>query len=139
MPLPSQALLRAQDLSVYQGDDWAATVAVTNYDGSLPDLTGWTAQAQFRIGTADQVPTVAAEVQCTVVPPNNVSCYLSHQQTTLLVEPTYQWDFQLTSPAGDIVTLLRGTVGMCFEVTREPAAAMAAARREQARRELVRP
>lgn len=113
--------VRPQDLLIYQGDDWAATVTVTNNDGTLPDLTGWSSQSQFRVGIADQVPAIAAELQCTVVPPNGVSLYLSHDQTVLLISPSYLWDMQLTSPAGDVTTLLRGNVDVILEVTREAA------------------
>ena len=112
--------IRTANLSVYQGDDWAATVSVTNYDGSVPDLTGYTAQSQFREASADQDPDVAAELLCTVAPPNQISLFLDHDQTTLLTDPSYYWDLQIMSPAGDITTILTGSVNVTAEITREP-------------------
>lgn len=111
--------MRPADLAIYQGDDWAATVTVTNADGTPADLTGYTAQSQIRTGPADQTYLVAAELLCDVVLPNLISLSLTHDQTTLLTEPTYQWDLQITSSAGEITTILRGDVNVAPEVTRE--------------------
>lgn len=108
---------RQADLTLYQGDDWAATVNVLNLDMSPADLTGYTAQAQIRRSVADQDPVVAAELQATVELPNLVLLFLSHAQTTLLAGQ-YQWDLQLTSPQADIVTILAGGVNVTQEVTR---------------------
>jgi hypothetical protein len=116
--------IRQSNLAVYQGDDWAATVNVTNQDGSIPNLAGYTAQSQFRTASADQDPDVAAELQCTVVPPNQISLYLDHAQTTLLEEPSYYWDLQIVSPSGDITTILTGSAMITAEVTREPVPAL---------------
>lgn len=106
-----------QDLNIYQGDDWAATVTVRNCDGTQADLTGYTAQAQIRTGIADQTWKVAADILCAVSPPG-VSLSLTGLQTTLLTEPVYQWDLQLVSPDGIVTTILGGQVNMAFEVTR---------------------
>jgi hypothetical protein len=106
------------DLAIYQGDDWAATVAVNNCDGTTADLTGYTAQAQIRTGIADQTAAVAAQLLCAVAPPNEISISLTSAQTTLLTQPVYRWDLQITSPTGIITTILAGAVNMQFEVTR---------------------
>jgi len=113
--------VKAVDLDLYQGDDWAAMVAVLMTDMTPADLTGYTAQSQIRTGPADQVSNVAAEMVCTVVPPNNISLYLSHAQTTQLTGFGYQWDLQLTSAADEITTIMAGNVNVVQEVTREPA------------------
>jgi|SRR5215831_5361972 len=113
----------AVDLTLYQGDDWGANVVVSNPDLTAADLTGYTAQAQIRTGPADQQLTVAAEIQATVQLPNQVLLYLSHDQTTVLTGALYYWDLQLTSGAGQIVTVLAGKVKMTQEVTREVAGA----------------
>lgn len=106
------------DLTIYQGDDWAALVNVTNSDGTPADLTGYTAQAQFRTGIADQTWLVSAALQCVIVLPNQISLSLTSAQTTLLTEPVYCWDLQVTSPDGIVTTLMAGNVNMLFEVTR---------------------
>lgn len=108
-----------QNLAIYQGDDWAAMVSVLNSDGSIPDLTGYTAQAQIRQGPADQSWVIQAELLCVVVPLNQISLSLTSAQTTLLTEPQYQWDLQLTAPDGLITTIMAGQVQVAAEVTRE--------------------
>lgn len=109
------------DLCIFQGDDWAAWVTVLNAaDGSVPDLTGWTANAQIREGPADQVGVVAAEITATVVTPNNVSLYLPSLASTGLYGLYYCWDLQLTTNTGMLTTIVRGDVTVTKDVTREP-------------------
>lgn len=109
------------DLCIYQGDDWAGQVTVLNAaDGTPADLTGYTAQAQIRKAPADQAWWVAAEITCTVNPPNFISLQLTNQQTTLLTAIYYQWDLQIVSPAGLISTIMGGDVNVTLQVTREP-------------------
>jgi hypothetical protein len=108
------------DLSIYQGDDWAGLVTVSNPDLSPADLTGYTAQAQIRTGPADQDPLVAAELSCTVQVPNQVLLYLSNAQTGAFDgAQQYYWDLQLISATSQITTILFGEVILQQEVTRE--------------------
>jgi len=119
------------DLSIYQGDDWAATVTVTHQDLSPVDLTGYTAQAQVRTGPADQEPDVAAEIQSTIQLPNLVLLSLSSAQTTALTGTIYYWDLQIVSPApyNQTLTVLAGKVRVTQEITRESGAGAARIRR----------
>jgi hypothetical protein len=111
------------DLSIYQGDDWAGLVTVSNPDLTPADLTGYTAQAQIRTGPADQDPIVAAELSCTVQLPNQVLLYLNNTQTGALDgAQQYYWDLQLISTTSQITTILYGEVNLQQEVTREIAA-----------------
>jgi|SRR6516225_6809995 hypothetical protein len=117
--------IKSQDLSIYQGDDYAAMINVYQSDNVTPaNLTGFTAQAQIRPGPADQAP-VAAEFTTAIVLPNQISISLTHTQTTSLTAFGYEWDLQITSSAGAITTLLAGAVAVTQEVTREPAVLMA--------------
>jgi hypothetical protein len=111
-------MAKQQNLCVFQGDDWAAMVAVSNADRTPADLTGYTAKAQMREGIADQSWDVAAEFTCAVVVPNLISISLTSDQTTPLEQSTYLWDLQVVSPQGIVTTLLGGSVQMIFEVTR---------------------
>jgi hypothetical protein len=115
--------VKASDLDIYQGDDWAATVTVLNPDMTAADLTGYTAQAQIRTGPADQITTIAAEIGTAVVLPNRVSLFLTHAQTLTLTGFNYQWDLQLTSATGQVTTVLAGGVNVTRETTRPLAAA----------------
>jgi len=114
--------VKACDLAIYQGDDWAASVSVLRGDLTPADLTGYTASSQIRAGVADQAPLVAAVIQATVVLPNFVALYLSHDQSALLPGTDYRWDVQLISASGQITTILAGAVLVTQEVTRAAAA-----------------
>lgn len=106
------------DLVIHQGDDWAATVTVLNFDGTIPDLTGCTAVSQIRTGPADQAWVALADLLCDVLPPNQISLSLTNAQTTRFRQPSYYWDLKLVSPEGEVTTLLAGGVAVLFQVTR---------------------
>jgi hypothetical protein len=104
------------DLAIYQGDDYAAVVLVTNAANQPADITGYTASAQIRRGIADNDPDVVATVACTVTSPN-VFLAITHTQTAALTG-RYVWDLQITSATGAITTILEGNVIVTAEVTR---------------------
>jgi len=105
------------DLLIYQGDDWAAIVNVTNEDGTPADITGYQAQAQIRRAVADEDTTFIIELGALVVPPDRISITIPHTQTTLL-DGQYVWDLQLVTPGQIITTILAGKVRVTQEVTR---------------------
>jgi len=105
------------DLQIYQGDDYAAEVAVFNVDGTPTDLTGCTAAAQIRNGVAERAPEVVVPFTAVVSPPK-VTLSILKTDTTKLVQPQYYWDLQLTFPNTSRVTVLHGTVRVKHEVTR---------------------
>lgn len=102
------------DLAIYQGDDYAAVVTVSGVD----DLTGFTPQAQIRLGPADTNPQVVVEINAAVSPPNQINLTIPDAITTQL-SGIYAWDLQITDPGGVISTLLAGKVVVTPEVTRE--------------------
>jgi hypothetical protein len=106
------------NLSIYQGDDYAALVTVAGTAGAAVDLTGYTAQAQIRLGPADQNAVIVVEMITSVVPPNSINLAIPHTITCLL-SGCYVWDLQLKSPEGAISTVLAGKVVVTSEVTRE--------------------
>lgn len=112
--LPSQA-----NLVIYQGDDYAAVVTVVGSQGAAVDLTGYTAEAQMRLGPADAYPVVIVEIITAVTPPNTINLSIPHSITCQL-SGLYVWDLQLIAPDGTISTILAGTVQVMLEVTREP-------------------
>jgi hypothetical protein len=105
-----------EDLSVYQGDDQSWTVTVRNQDGTPAVITGFTARAQIRRGVADSDPVVVAEMAASIASPV-VNLSLTHIQTSTM-SGRYVWDLQLTSPTGEVTTILAGNVNAKAEVTR---------------------
>ncbi len=105
------------DLSIYQGDDYAAVVTVTN--GLPPDevLAGFTAQAQIREDVADSTDEVLVEISTTVQSPY-INLSIPRTETVNLCG-NYVWDLQVTSAEGSITTILAGNVRVTQEVTRE--------------------
>jgi hypothetical protein len=101
------------NLAIYQGDDYAAVVTV---DG-LPDLTGFTAQAQIRLGPADNNPIVVVEIDTALALPNQINLVIPESITRQL-SGIYMWDLQITDPVGITSTLLAGNVIVTQEITR---------------------
>lgn len=114
---PSPLVYASNDLSVYQGDDYAARVIVTNPDGTDADLTGYVAKAQIRRDVADIAVDVEAEFVCTIDPPNVIAISLANTDTAAL-SGSLRWDLQLTSSAGMVTTIVAGAVAVTPEVTR---------------------
>lgn len=111
-----------QELTVYQGDDYAGVVTVyVGGTGTPADITGYTAKAQIRRAVADAEPEVAVEIT-TVVSSPQINLSIPHEQTALL-NGRYVWDLQLTSPSGGVTTIIRGKAIVTAEVTRAEEAA----------------
>jgi hypothetical protein len=100
------------DLWLYQGDDFALTLTVTNPDGSAANLTGATFLAQVRdingVLLATFNPTVAANV---------VTLALPHAVTAGLPAAGL-WDCQMTGSSGSVQTLAGGAVHRNGDVSR---------------------
>jgi hypothetical protein len=109
--MPSKA-----NLAIYQGDDYAAVVAVLDSSGAPADLTDLVAKAHIRVGYADTHPEVVMEIG-TTVNMNYIDLSISAADTEKL-SGNYRWDLQLLAPDGKIVTILAGVVTVTREVTR---------------------
>jgi hypothetical protein len=104
------------NLTIYQGDDYAAVVTVRNADGTPADISTYTAEAQIRRAAADVDEVVVATFTAVVASPA-VNLTLTHDQT-LPLTGSYVWDLQLVSAGGVITTIMAGQVRMTAEVTR---------------------
>ena len=105
------------DLAIQQGADYAATVTVEYIDGTAVDLTGWSAKAQLRNGSADCNPEVIYEIGTTISLPDQVILNIPHV-TTATLKGRYAWDLDLTSPEDAITTVLAGNANVTPEITR---------------------
>jgi hypothetical protein len=103
------------NLTVYQGDDWAAAIAVQNADGTPADLTGYTATAQIRTIPANTAQVVTS-FGLGIALPNTINLALSHDQTQAL-GGSYVWDLQCTETDGTISTLMSGVVRVIPEIS----------------------
>ena len=107
-------------ICLYQGDDWAGLLTVMNCDGSTPDFTGYTVNAQIREGPADQQWRIAACFLPAIILPNQFSLSLTHRQTFCLRDLNYCWDCEIVSPTGMVTTVVSGQVNVTQDVTRQP-------------------
>jgi hypothetical protein len=102
------------DLRLYQGDDFAMTLTVTNPDGSNYDLTGCTIAAQIRAtpGANQVLATFTVSYSGNVI-----TLQLPHAQA-VLVAGQAAYDCQITDSNGFVTTLIYGDLVMAAEVTR---------------------
>jgi len=109
----------------YQGDTLLLPIRIrdTNTDGTpgpYESLTGWTGKAQIRSSAA----ALIEELTVTIDPDQVTNTGLltvgaTHAQTALwTVTNGWVWDLQLTNGAGQVRTILAGTVTITAEVTK---------------------
>ena len=100
------------NISILQGDDYAADVTVFYADGTPADLSGYTAEAQIRFDGE-----LSAEFQVSISGGNVITLLLPHDVTSRFAETAYLWDLQLTDGNGWTQTLLSGQILVAKEVT----------------------
>lgn len=101
------------NLSLWQGDAQSYDILVKDEAGEAIDLTGCTAQAVIRQGFSGP-QTVAFD--CIVVLPNKVELRMDSATSKAIVPGEYVWNFQITSPNGDVRTYLAGDAVVLPEV-----------------------
>lgn len=89
----------------------------TNADGTVFDLTGFTAKAQVR---EDAAATLLFEVTPTItVLTGKVSMTWSATNTALMTKKLYNWALELTNAGtGVVIRLVQGTVTVSLEVVK---------------------
>jgi hypothetical protein len=115
-------MISEADLYVYQGDDFSARITLLDgVTGDPVDLSGYGARVQFRLSHAQWGAQVIIEPTCGISLPNYVDMYISAADTEQLW-CTYKWGLHLIAPNGVVTTVLRGSVFVINDVTREPVA-----------------
>jgi hypothetical protein len=109
-------LAQRANLTIHQGDDYAAAVLVTDASGNAVDLTGYTIASEIRRGIADNNPDIVLTISTSVTLPNTINLGISHTDTADLIGP-YLWDLELAAPDGTHTTILTGKVVIQREVT----------------------
>jgi hypothetical protein len=106
------------NLVIDQGSDFAVQLALAE-DGSVKDLTGYSARAQLRLKKTSVEK--AADFTCIVTNPSGgvVSMQLNNTITASLAAGIYYYDLELFTAGDTIVTrLLEGQATITQEVTR---------------------
>lgn len=107
------------DRAIMQGDSYELTVTVGGSLYATTDFsaTGWAFAASLRPGYPSSGATpVTGEVEFAVAVDDStvgtavVTLSLTPAQTAALAwRSRWVWDFQVTDPTGDVLTLIRGT------------------------------
>lgn len=109
------------DLSIDQGSDYQIDFLVKNWNGTLKDLTGYTARMQFR--TSYYSPNVILEASTSngkLAITGSVCSILLSQTDTAALSPmfNYVYDIELTDATNKVVRAVQGTAIINPEVTR---------------------
>lgn len=106
------------NLVIDQGSDFALDLAISE-DGSIKDLTGFSARAQMR--STKSSSTVAATFNCTIPAPTSgtIRMSLSNTVSSSISAGTYVYDLEIfTLGDASVTRLIQGDVTLTQEVTR---------------------
>jgi|TARA_B110000483_G_scaffold235715_1_gene307684 hypothetical protein len=106
------------NLVIDQGSDFAISFTVKE-DGSVKNLTGYSARAQMR--TSRNATSIAATFTCTIATPTDgtVVMSLANGASSSLTAGTYVYDLEVfTANNASVTRLIQGSVDLTQEVTR---------------------
>jgi hypothetical protein len=106
------------NILIDQGTDFSTTLTVTGDDGSVIDLTGYSANGHIR---KHYTSTTATVFTCTFGSPRTdgqLTISLSRDITDVLEAGRYVYDVELTSSANNRSRLVEGVVTVTPQVTK---------------------
>lgn len=105
------------NLYIDQGTDFSITVDVTNADGSVLDLSGYSAAAQMRKTYTSS--TISATFSTSISEASGqVTLSLTDTQTTAISPGRYLYDLNITSSGGQTSRVVEGQAIITPGVTR---------------------
>jgi len=108
--------------TIDQGADWYLNITYKDSTGAAINLTGYTAAMQFRLtvssATAAISLTQASGITITGATGNLAIRATAAQTATLLDSEKYDYDLEITSPAGVVTRLIQGVASVSPQVTR---------------------
>ena len=105
--------------TIYAGDDWQRTIAITDEGGAPLDLTGYTARWQLRAYPG--APTAALSLATDsgiAIDGVTLTISISGEVTAQLTAGSYYHDLELTTPEGAVTTYLAGIISVQQDVSR---------------------
>jgi len=106
------------NIIVDQGTDFSTTITVTDDDGNVTDLTGYTAAGQIRKHYESSDSTAFTVSFGSPRSDGQVTLSLTRTVTANIEAGRYVYDVELTSPANTRSRLVEGIVTVTPEVTR---------------------
>jgi hypothetical protein len=105
-----------------QGADWYLNIEYKDSAGAAINLTGYTAAMQFRLtvssATSALTLTQAAGITITGATGNLAIRATAAQTGALEDSAKYDYDLEITSPAGVVTRLIQGVASVSSQVTR---------------------
>ena len=106
------------NIIIDQGTDFSTTITVTDDDGNVTDLTGYTGQGQIRKHYESSDKTSFTVAFGTPRTDGQVTLSLGRTVTANIEAGRYVYDVELTSSANTRTRLVEGIVTVTPEVTR---------------------
>lgn len=106
------------NLIIDQGSDFSTTLTVTDDDGNVVDLTGYSANGHIRKHYTSSTATVFNCVFGSPRTDGQITISLNRTQTGDMEAGRYVYDVELTSAANTLTRLVEGIVTISPEVTR---------------------
>lgn len=106
------------NIVIDQGADFATSITVTDSDGNVVDLTGYTARGQIR---KHYTSATKVDLSATFTTPRSsgeLTLTLSNVKTANMAAGRYVYDVELISSANVISRLVEGIATVTPEVTR---------------------
>ena len=105
------------NLFVEAGATFTREITYTNEDGTLFDLTDYTAELQVR-ETASSQSAVITKTPSISVPDATISWTFTAAETATLTADKYVWALELTKTDGTVIRLVEGDITVSPEVVR---------------------
>lgn len=105
------------NLYIDQGSDFSATVTLKNQNGSVINLTGFTAQSQFRKSYQSSSFT-SFLVNIVDAAAGKIRLQLSAAASSAITPGRYLYDVEITSNTGERKRALEGIIVLSPEITR---------------------
>lgn len=106
------------NIVIDQGADFATTVTVTDNDGNVVDLTGYTARGQIRKHYTSETSVALSFSFTEPRSTGAIDITLGNAATTAMEAGRYVYDVELISAANTISRLVEGIATVTPEVTR---------------------
>ena len=106
------------NIIIDQGTDFSTTLTVTDDNGNVTDLTGYSANGHIRKHYTSTCATVFTTVFGSPRSDGQVTISLSRTQTGNMTAGRYVYDVELTSSANTRSRLVEGIVTVSPEVTK---------------------
>lgn len=121
--MPVQSPDRLLRILIRRGDNLNRVFIVKDQDGSVLDLSGWSAKLSVKLNETDssvlisKSSTDASEIDIHDPTNGKLRVYFVPADTSSLTPRTYVYDLQLTSVAGKVYTTHKSTFSVLYDIT----------------------